>query len=311
MDHQLHAAAFIEKSLGDNRLLRGNRAQNRAPRLNIFHNLLGATLIQAAFLHQPTCGRTLRRRWNGTCFARPRGQIIQPGAHLFSNVGHLLGQFWCPGGRFAPPKRNVWRRAFGIFNQYRSGLYTANAPGIISQEHDVAPQTLDGKVFIDGADDNRFRLGNHGVERILGNGTAAGNGSKSAAAPPAQAFVDLIVMQVRAVAATPRGNAFGQHRDNLIEFVARQVAKRKRPAYQSEEVILLPILGRTCGDDLLRQYVDGSFRNDNTIKFSAANGAHQSSALDQFVARRRKESAFRDCSPPVSGPAHTLQPHRD
>src|SRR5438270_11739131 len=52
MNHQLHAAAFIEKPLRDNCSLSGNGAQNRASRENIFHNLFRSALIQATFLFQ-------------------------------------------------------------------------------------------------------------------------------------------------------------------------------------------------------------------------------------------------------------------
>src|SRR5713226_493354 len=56
VNHELHAATFIEEPLRDDRSLRRNRAQNRASRQDVFHNLLGGTLIEAAFLPQPIYG---------------------------------------------------------------------------------------------------------------------------------------------------------------------------------------------------------------------------------------------------------------
>src|SRR6266481_3232463 len=53
MNHQLHAAAFIEKPLRYNCSLSRNVAQNRASRENIFHNLFRSALIQPTFLFQP------------------------------------------------------------------------------------------------------------------------------------------------------------------------------------------------------------------------------------------------------------------
>ena len=82
MNHQLHSTALIEKPFRDNRSLRGNRAQNRASRQDIFHNLFGAALIQAAFLcraNQHAGPRRCQRDCN-----------IEPRAYLLPQLGDVL-----------------------------------------------------------------------------------------------------------------------------------------------------------------------------------------------------------------------------
>ncbi len=118
-------------------------------------------------------------------------------------------------------------------------------------------------------------------------------------------------MQVRTVAAAPRRDAVGKHRDHLVEFAPRQVAKRIRTPHQRVQVVLLPILGGTGGDNLLRQYVQRRFGNYNAIEFSKTNRAHERRAFDQFVARGREQTAFRDGASPMSSAAHALQAHGD
>ena len=49
VNHELHAAAFVEEALGDNRLLGWNRSENCAAGNDVFHDLFGARVVEAAF----------------------------------------------------------------------------------------------------------------------------------------------------------------------------------------------------------------------------------------------------------------------
>ena len=62
MDDELHAAAFIEEALGDDRLLRGHLAQHRAAGDDVLDQLLGAGVIEPAFVFQPR-DRVLHLGW--------------------------------------------------------------------------------------------------------------------------------------------------------------------------------------------------------------------------------------------------------
>ncbi len=57
VNHELHAAAFVEKSLGDDGGLRGNRAQHGAPGDDVLDGLLGAGVVEAALALEPVDGR--------------------------------------------------------------------------------------------------------------------------------------------------------------------------------------------------------------------------------------------------------------
>ena len=50
VNHQLHSAALIEKAFGDVCFLRRYHAENRAARHHVFCELLGAGIIEAAFI---------------------------------------------------------------------------------------------------------------------------------------------------------------------------------------------------------------------------------------------------------------------
>ena len=115
--------------------------------------------------------------------------------------------------------------------------------------------------------------------------------ARRAAAPPAQAVVDAVAKEIRAVAAAPRGDAFGEHVDDGVEIGARQSAIGIGAAHQREQIVFLPFLGGAGGDDLLRQDVERRFGNDQAIEFaaraSARTSAAHSSSSSRVVAKMR------------------------
>ena len=52
MNDKLHAAAFIEKSFGDNDVLAGNDAQGALTGVDVFDGLFGAALIERALARE-------------------------------------------------------------------------------------------------------------------------------------------------------------------------------------------------------------------------------------------------------------------
>ena len=206
VDHELHAAAFVEEALGDDRGLRGHGAQHGAAFDNILRGLFGAGTIDAAFVFQPLyccCGiRRIAQIWRGQ-------EALGERADMFTNVRDLLREFHGARRSFAAPERNVGRRAFRVFHRYGAGLHAANAPRSISEEENVAAQAFDGEVFINGADHGAFRLGDHGVHRVIGNCAAAGDRGEAAAAASSEAMIHLVAMQVGAVATAAGGDAVG------------------------------------------------------------------------------------------------------
>jgi hypothetical protein len=71
VQHELHAAAFVEEPFGDHSRLRGHAAEHRAARHHEVHGLLCAEGIQAAVLLQPRDCRRGRRLPPARVF-RPR-----------------------------------------------------------------------------------------------------------------------------------------------------------------------------------------------------------------------------------------------
>ncbi len=114
----------------------------------------------------------------------------------------------------------------GVFDQHATGLAfdAANAPGSVTQQHDVARIAFDGEVFVQRANDNAFGLGNHCEQCCLWNRAAAGDGCKAGTPARAEFAIDAIVMQVRTIAPPAGRNPFGEHFDDRIEEFAGEIA---------------------------------------------------------------------------------------
>src|SRR5258708_4054236 len=106
----------------------------------------------------------------------------------------------------------------------RLSLYSADAPGSVTQQHDVAGVALHREIFVKGADHNAIWLGDHGEERSLRNSAAAGNGRQPAASPRPQLAVHFVVMDVCAVAPPSRCNPLGKHCEDRVVSFARKIA---------------------------------------------------------------------------------------
>ena len=181
-----------------------------------------------------------------------------------------------------------------------------------AEQEDVAGHALDREVFVDRADDVAVGFGDDVVVRRLGDRAARRDRGHARAAPRAQPAVDAVVMQKRAAAAARGRDAVGEHRDDVVEVFAREVAVRIRGAHQRVERVDVPIVvGRAGGDELLREDVERRARDGQRVHRAAADRAHERGALEQFVARRREQTAFGLRADPVARAADALQRDRD
>ena len=232
---------------------------------------------------------------------------------LLAYFGDVRRQLRRTCGCFAAPEGDRRRRAVRVLDEHAAGADAPDLPRRVAEQHDVARGAFDREVLVDGTDRGPFGLGDHGVERGFGNRAAAGDRRQPGSAAGAEALVDAVAMEVRAVASATRGDALGQHRDDLVECRALQIPVRIRAPDQREQRIFIPTvsLGGARRDDLLRQDVERRLRDDQLVQLAAANRQHQRRAFDQLVARRDEEAALGRGAAPVSGAANPLDRRRD
>ena len=120
-------------------------------------------------------------------------------------------------------------------------------------------------------------------------------------------MVDRIMMNQRRAAPAPGAESLGQHFQHALKFLARQVAIGISRAGQFEEFLLFPGLARGARDDLLREQIEGLFRDSQTVQLALADAAQRGNTLDKFVAAQRKHAALRQTAAFVLRPANALQ----
>ena len=112
-----------------------------------------------------------------------------------------------------------------VLDKHTAGFafYPANAPRTVSQQHDVTGVALHREIFIDCADNNSIRLRNYGKQRRFRNSPAAGDGGQPTAAASTQPMIHAIAMEISAVASSPGRNSLGEHFENGIIGLTREI----------------------------------------------------------------------------------------
>ena len=182
VNHQLHAAAFVEKALGDHGGLRGNGAQYGAAGEDVFDDLLGAGIVEAAFALEPVDRR--RERSASLLLGACRGRIPRRASLIrFAQVGDAARRVpGCVPG--ASPRQK------GTLGAAPCASSTRTVPACTRRmRQEVLPSSMmsprkafDGEILVHRADGVAFGHGDHGVERVFGNRAAAGDGREARAA---------------------------------------------------------------------------------------------------------------------------------
>src|SRR5713101_1576838 len=101
------------------------------------------------------------------------------------------------------------------------------------------------------------------------------------------------MMQIGAAPATAGRKTVGEHPHYRVEIFPGQVPEWVRAPDHFEQRIFRPFFGSNGGYYLLGQDIQRLFGNRQVIEFTASNRVEQSSAFNQFIARKRKYPAFR------------------
>ena len=126
VDDQLHPAAFVEETFGDDRVLRGNIAQHRAALQDVFDRLLGGGVIESTFFLQPCDGFGNR----GLAWRNPDGRnVTQAVADFFAQTCTCAESSWVRAGlRRARRERWVERHERLPPARVRFAFHAADAP---------------------------------------------------------------------------------------------------------------------------------------------------------------------------------------
>ena len=176
---------------------------------------------------------------------------------------------------------------------------------------DIAGNTFDREVLIDGTDESFCWFENDSIIGIVGNGAAGSQGHQPRAAPAAQPVIHGVMMNQRGAPAAFGAETFGQHFYDALEFCPREISIGPGGTSEFKKFRFVPILAGSCGDNLLRENIERFFRNDQAIQFAATNATQQCGALHQFITAQRKDAALRQTAALVLGASDALQQRGD
>ena len=292
---QLHAAGLVEEPLRDQRALGRKRSQGCAGRAQIPDDLFRACLRNGAVANEEFFGA---------------GRLVEERLDLLAQPRHFLRQLGSAPRRLAVPERQRRRRAVRVLHPHPPRLDPPDLPALVAEQEDVAGHALDGPVLIDLADGDSLGLRHHRVLRRVRDRSAAGERRDARAAPRLDHVMDAVAMQPGALGAarSPR-DTLGVHLDQRIEFGPWKRAVWPGSPDQRVRVVLREILARRHRHELLGEHVEGPLRNRGFLEIAAADPAHQRGALDELVARRRKQAPLGYTRAMVRGAADAL--HRD
>ena len=297
VNDELHAAGFVEEALEDESLLGRERAERGAPRGEIVDELLRGGGGHARGGREPR--------------ARRLEPSIELRLELAAQPRDARRQLIGAPGRLAEPEGDRRRLTARVLDPDAALLDAQNAVRHVAELEDIALQALDREVLVHRADELRLGLENHLVVGVVRNGAPGGERGESRPAPPLHPVVHAVVMDERAVPAAARAVALREHAHDLVELGALEVAAGIRPAQQVVEPRLVPLARRHFGDDLLREDVERLRGHRHPVEFPASHRREERRALDQVIARQRKQSSLRSAAHRVTGAADALQECRD
>ncbi|TKS57817.1 MAG: hypothetical protein EWM73_03717 [Nitrospira sp.] len=220
---------------------------------------------------------------------------------------HLRRKLRGPRRRLASPEGDVGRGSVSVLHPHLAHLYALDAPGGVSQQHNVAGQTLHRKVFIDRSHDRSVRLRDHGIVCRVRNGPAGRDRRKAGPSSAFDTAIDPIMEQIGQASPAIGRNPVRQHPQHLIELRTSQGPIGIGPPTEIEQLVFLPGLRGRCCHQLLRQNIERSRHHGNAIQNACPNRAHQRRTFEQVIPRHREQSALGNGLDPVTGPANPLQ----
>ena len=288
---QLHAAGFVEEALGDDGLAGRHGAQDRFAGADVRDDLLRTRALDAALGQQPV----------------DRGRVVAL-VDGRAQRGDFVRQLDRAAGALAVPERDRRRRAARVLHANHARFDAPDLPRRRAEQEDVARHAFHGEVFVHRADDVAVGFRDDVVVRGLGDRAARRDGRHARAAPRPQPAVDAVMVQERAAAPARGRDAVGQHRDDVVEVVAREVAVRIGRAHGAVQRVDIPFFFRGAErHELLREDVERRRGDHERVHRARTNAAHDRGAFDQFVTGGGEKPAFGLRADPVAGASDALQ----
>ena len=307
VEHQVHVAGLVEEPFRHQVLLRGDDAEGRLGRAEVFRDLCRRHVGDARGFHQPVLGFPFPFRVELPVL-RPH---VHPARHLFPQPRQRSRKLDRPPRRLAEPEGHGGRQALGVLHADLALLHAQDAPGVVPQLHDVPGRALDGEVLVQRADEGLRGLHDHVVVELVGNRPARHQGVDPCPLPAPDRTVHQVPLDVGVLAAPARRIALVQHGHDAVEFLSGQTAVGIGLSHQVVQFVLAEIAVSHLRDDLLGQHVEGLFGDDDPVQLAPPHRVHDGGRLHEFVPCQGEQAALRRARNRVARAAHALDERGD
>jgi len=292
VNHQLHTPALVKETFGNQAITCGNGTEGLNGLPDIGDQLLRSPHIDPAGSDHPF-----------TCL----GGVLKPIRDFLAQVGDSLRKFGSARGCLAKPEGNRRRTLSGVLDADFPHFDTSHSPGVVAEKKDIAPGTVDGKIFVDRPYTRFGRLFDDIVVTSVGDRPSSGDGSQSSTSSRAQDLVHAIEMEHRRPATSTRRETFGEHLDGVVEILLVEVAVGRGSGHQIPQGADRNIFVGDGGDNLLRQDIETGFGNLNPIEFALPDRPDGGRGLDHLVPGQGEENSLGDLPEPMPRSTHSLQ----
>src|SRR5262245_39321831 len=162
MDDQLHAAGFVKEALQHDGRVRRQTAECCQSRGQVFDELARGRPANSDVFGEPTPRRVARGFG-----PEARGQLT-------TKSGYRQRKLMATSRRLTQPEGNGGRRSLRVLDAYQPAFHAQDAIGRIAELKHVPGEALNGKIFIDGADDQALWFQDYLKVRVVRNGAAGG-----------------------------------------------------------------------------------------------------------------------------------------
>ena len=301
VQHELHAARFVEEALEDQRVLRRQRAERGAAFGEVADGLLGRRLARRP-------DSVISQSIAASC----RWRRVEPSIDRGANSLTARESSSLRAGASPSQNGSVGGAPCASATRTTPGPTCGDLPRGVAELKDVAGVALDGEVFVERADERVLGIEHDAVVGLFGNRAAGRDRQAPRAAPAAHAAVDFVAMDQRAArgracvanpsdaSAPPRRTSRDRARDTARRAARARTARLRRSPRT-------PISATICCAST------SSGASCDTIASSSPRrvGAQQRRAFDEVVARDREQAALRQSRHRMAGAADALQERRD
>ena len=244
--------------------------------------------------------------------SRSRARSSSSADELAAGAADRLAELERAADALALPERHQARDAGSGRDEHAVARDLLDAPRRGAEEERLARAGLVDHLLVELADAAAALHEIDAEEAAVGDRAGVRDREPARALAPAQEPGDAVPGDARPqLGELLRRVAPGEHVEDVLELLPRQVAERPGAADEIVELVDGDLLLRADGDDLLGEHVEGVARDARLLDQALLHAADDDRGLEEVGPELREDAALRGLVEAVAGAADPLEAARD